>query len=138
MEITIHDSYKLSEIQEDFRKHFPFLKIEFFSFEPGAKKIYSKKHLIKDTLQSLRDIRHIHFAGPISINGHQKVKTLETNFREQYGIEIQVFRKSGDTWLQTSVTDDWTLTEQNKKGEEHDHSSIEKPITEFDEYHEQP
>jgi len=138
MEIIIHDSYKLSEIQEDFRKHFPFLKIEFFSFGPGTEKLFTKEHLIKDTPQTLRDIRHIHFSGPISINGHQKVKTLEDHFRDQYGIEIQVFRKSGETWLQTSVTDDWTLSEQNKKGEEHNHAGFEKPSTEFDEYHEQP
>jgi hypothetical protein len=29
-----------------------------------------------------------------------------------------VFRKSGKTWLETSVTDDWTLKRQNEEGME--------------------
>jgi len=31
-----------------------------------------------------------------------------------------VFRKSGRIWLQTIMTDDWTLSEQEHKGEEYD------------------
>jgi hypothetical protein len=29
----------------------------------------------------------------------------------------QVYRKSGKIWLETTVTDSWTLEEQNKQGE---------------------
>jgi hypothetical protein len=31
---------------------------------------------------------------------------------------VQVFRQSGRVWLETTRTDDWTLAEQNKQGEE--------------------
>jgi hypothetical protein len=30
---------------------------------------------------------------------------------------VQVFRKSGKVWLETTVTDGWTLEEQNLQGE---------------------
>ncbi len=105
MEITIHDSFKLCEIQEEFSKHFPYLKLEFFEFAPGAKKVFSKAYLITDTDKTLGEKRHIHRAGHISINGHQKVNTLEQHFLENFGVDIQVFRKSGNVWLQTTTTD---------------------------------
>jgi hypothetical protein len=34
-----------------------------------------------------------------------------------YGIHVQLFRKSGKVWINTSVTSSWTLEEQNKQGE---------------------
>lgn len=138
MEIIIHDTFQLAEIQQEFSKHFPFLKIEFFEFEPGEKKIFSKENIITDTTKTLGETRHLHTAGLLSINGHLKVSTLEAHFRDNFGMDIQVFRKSGNTWLQTTATDDWTLAEQNKKGEEMSKNNNEEKVRDFDEYHEQP
>ena len=42
---------------------------------------------------------------------------LEKKFREVFGLGIQVFRKSGKAWLETTLTDNWTLEEQNRQGE---------------------
>ena len=80
-------------------------------------------------------MRHVHRTAHISINGHQKVDTLEQHFNDHFGINIQVFRKSGKSWLQTTTTDEWTLTEQNKKGEEMSHA-VEQTASE-DDIHEQ-
>ena len=138
MEITIDDSSKLCEIQKEFSKHFPYLKLEFFGFEPIEEKIFSKENLISDTNKTLEEVRHVHRPGHISINGHQKVSTLEQHFRENFGINIQVFRKSANTWLQTTATDNWTLAEQNKKGEEMNSAVKEEATDNYDQYHEQP
>lgn len=137
MEIIIHDSSKLCEIQKEFSKHFPYLKLEFFGFDPIEKKIFSKKNLITDTTKTLADVRHVHQSGHISINGHQKVRTFEQHFRENFGINIQVFRKSANTWLLTTTTDNWTLAEQNKKGKEMNDAVNEEITTDYDQYHEQ-
>ncbi len=118
MNIIIHDSNSLQEIQKTFNEHFPYLKLEFFNLDPAKEKNFSRENMITDTHKTLADVRHIHRNGYISINGHQKVSTLEQHFSENFGIDIQVFRKSGDTWLQTTATDEWTLARQNKKGEE--------------------
>ena len=54
--------------------------------------------------------------------------------KEKYSLNIQVFRKSADIWLQTSATDHWTLEKQNGKGQrstlEYDIPPID--ITDFD------
>lgn len=135
--MIIHDSTTISELREEFSRHFPYLKLEFFEFDPNSGKAFSKKNLITNDRKTLGEIRHIHFSGPISIDGHQKVGTLEKNFREQFGMYVQVFRRSGKRWLETTITDQWTLAEQNRQGEEMSRSTIESNQVDFDEYHEQ-
>ncbi|MDF2438996.1 MAG: hypothetical protein K0Q95_3372 [Bacteroidota bacterium] len=137
MEITIHDSYTLKEIQEEFANHFPFLKLEFFEFGPGEKKIFSKENLITATDKTIGETRHVHTAGHLRINGQQKVVTLENHFRDSFGMYVQVFRKSGNTWLQTTNTDHWTLSEQNRKGKEIETNVKEQVAVDFEQYYEQ-
>lgn len=117
MEIKINDQLTIEEIQKRFSEHFPFLNLEFYSrmHEPGegsAERVKLGKSL---TIGAARTLEN---AGEISIRGNQKVSTLEQSFHEHYGLNVQVFRKSANVWIQTTTTDDWTLSEQNKKGEE--------------------
>lgn len=137
MDFVISDSGRLCEIQEEFSSHFPFLRIEFFGYEPDEKDVFKKSNMITDTGKTIGEIRHIHTHGSLSINGHQKVSTLEKHFRENYGINIQVFRKSGNNWLITTASDDWTLADQNKKGKEMEEEVNEQVKEDFDSYHEQ-
>ena len=137
MEILIDDNTLLSDIQKEFNSHFPYLKLEFFEFDISGKIVNSKEHLIKNNQQPINMIRHIHLGGHISMNGHQKVSTFEQHFKENFGVNVQVFRKSGNTWLQTTTTDSWTLAEQNKKGEEMRDAIAEVTSDNFEDYHEQ-
>ena len=109
-EININENDRLCDIQKAFNAHFPYLKIEFFAFETETEKIYSPKYLICENNKKLGEISSFHRKGKISIHGHQKVRTLEQHFSEFFGVDIQVFRKSGNEWLQTIVTDDWSLS----------------------------
>jgi len=45
------------------------------------------------------------------------INELEKKFREVFGLTVHIFRKSGFVWLQSTVTDGWSLREQNKQGE---------------------
>jgi hypothetical protein len=65
---------------------------------------------------TIGEVRKVHNEGDLSIDGHQKVKTFEQSFHDKYGLNVQVFRKSGFMWMQTTSTDDWTLSKQNRKG----------------------
>jgi hypothetical protein len=47
-----------------------------------------------------------------------KVSELEELFQEVFGLSVQIFRKSGENWLQTTTTDFWTLNQQNNKGKD--------------------
>ena len=134
MEIIIHDSTKLNELQQDFTSHFPYLKLEFFEPIGGSKHLCD---IIKDTSKTIGDVRHIHTAGHMTINGHMKTETLEKEFMEKFGISVQVFRKSGGSWLLTGSSDNWTIAEQNRKGKEMSESVQETKDDDFDRYHEQ-
>jgi len=116
MTITINDKRKIFAIQEEFNALFPYLKIEFFSkpHKPGGAS--SKKHM-KPGGNTLGESRTIHNNGKLTITPHMTVADLEQNFSDVYGLSVQVFRKSGKVWLETTVTDKWTLEEQNKQGE---------------------
>jgi hypothetical protein len=117
MKIAINDHRKIFAIQEEFNQIFPYLKLEFFSkpHKPGGA---SPKHLVKHHSMTLGECRTEHHKGDITIVPEMKVCDLEQNFGDVYGLGVQVFRKSGKSWLETTVTDSWTLAEQNKQGEE--------------------
>lgn len=46
---------------------------------------------------------------------------VERLFEQEYALHVQVFRKSGSTWLETSVTDDLTLEQQQAKAVASEH-----------------
>ena len=52
------------------------------------------------------------------------VHDLETGFRERFGLSVHVFRKSGNLWIETTMTENWTLKQQNEHGME-----ISKPFS---------
>lgn len=134
MNILINDTDKLGEVKKEFSRHFPYLKIEFFDVDPKSNPVFTPDKMIGDNNKLISDIRHIHTPVHISINGNIKVCTLEEKFKKEAGLFVQVFRKSGKTWLETTKTDDWTLSEQNKKGEE---MSKPVPADDKEDYHEQ-
>lgn len=119
MKITISDEIKISTIQEKFNRFFPYLKLEFFSksHETGtgtAKKFIQENSKTLKQCQTKQSINN----SRITIIPNMTVTNLEQLFHDLYGLEVQVFRKSGKTWLETTVTDGWTLEEQNRQGED--------------------
>jgi hypothetical protein len=116
MKMTINDSRKISSIQEEFNTAFPYLKLEFFNsaHRPGAP---SAKEALRSNSKTLGECRKIHNNGKIVVMPTMTVSDLEQCFNAIYGLGVQVFRKSGKVWLETTVTDGWTLDEQNKQGE---------------------
>jgi hypothetical protein len=117
--LKIDDSKKIKDIKKAFNQYFPHLKIEFFSEEHEEGEGNPRKAMYDDEL-FLKDIRTTHSSGELSIDGHQKTATFEKNFHDHFGVNVQVFRKSGRIWLQTMATDDWTLAQQEKEGAEFD------------------
>ncbi|HWY36293.1 MAG TPA: hypothetical protein VNX68_16730, partial [Nitrosopumilaceae archaeon] len=116
MKIAINDKRKISAIQEEFNQLFPFLKLEFFAKPHKAGGAPSKK-IMKHPSKTLSECRTIHSKGNITITPNITVTDLEQEFGDIYGLGVQVFRKSGKVWLETTVTDSWTLKEQNSQGE---------------------
>lgn len=112
--MIINNSKTIKEIQEEFNKKFPYLKIEFYKVRHQVGE-GSPKSIQWDPDTPIRLIRYSDHAGDVSINGNLKVSTLEQKLEDEYRLHAQVFYRSGDIWLQTTRTDDWTLSEQNER-----------------------
>ena len=102
----------ISNLQKEFNSAYPFLKLEFYkTIESG----FSRKH-IKDSV-SLR-AAGLKLPGVFEISDIMSVGTLENSLRIKFGLQVQVSRKSGPIWLETTKTDSWTLKQQNDHGRE--------------------
>lgn len=56
-----------------------------------------------------------------------KVSELEKLFKDKFKLAVQVFRKSGNLWLETTMTDNWSLLQQNNHGREISTNKITDP-----------
>lgn len=117
LRINVADTRKLEDLQADFNACFTFLKIEFFK-SPHKIGEGSAKSLIYDKKRLVRDCRVRHVDGIIQIDENMTVNSLEEQFLKDFGLSVQVFRKSGNVWLETSATDSWSLRQQNDEGAE--------------------
>ncbi len=106
---TIHD------LQEEFHRQFPGLKIEFYAEGHRIHEGSTAAQTI-DATQYLGAIRTPDTEGNIELQPEWSVAAFESLLRDRFGLHVQVFRKSRNLWLQTSSTDDWTLEKQNAKG----------------------
>lgn len=116
MKINISDNMTISEIQEKFNQKYPYLKIEFFSKSHRIHAGSRKEYMIAPET-SIKDCRSQHETKSLDIFPKTTVAELEQKFQEVFGLYIQVFRKSGDVWIETTVTDDWTLEKQNTEAD---------------------
>ena len=117
MKLIINDNRKIYAIQEEFNKTFPYLKLEFFAKPHKAGGVLSKKE-VKHPSKTLGECRAVHLTGELTVTPNTTVGELEQDFRDNFDLSVQVFRKSGNAWIETSTTDDWTLEHENKTGEE--------------------
>ena len=114
MKLSISITRTINDVQQDFNAAYPFLKIEFY---PAAGKSAAalKQRLDKTALLQIAGNR---LEGEVEITDSMTVGQLEKIFRDRFGIIAQVSRKSGTLWLETTMTDNWTLRQQNDHGKE--------------------
>jgi PAS domain-containing protein len=125
MILKITENTTAKELQEEFAKRFPYLKIELYSTAHKA----GEGSPLKNQLPLHTNIGQVtgsSLKGIIEVNGLTKVSELEQQFQDIFGISAQVFRKSNHSWLQTTATDSWTLGEQNNHARESAGVAIEK------------
>ena len=113
--MIISDDKKISDIQQEFQQLFPHLQIRFYQGQHEEGKA-SPPEAMLDPALSIGEVRKVHQAGELTIDPEMTVAGLEEQFWRRYGLNVQVFRRSGNLWLQTTKTDNWTLAEQNRKG----------------------
>lgn len=104
-------------IQKRFNEAYPFLKIEFFKKSHPNRKPSPKSELI-NPIEPIGNLSKFDCSGFVDISGNRTVEMLENDFWEKFGLPVQVFRQSGNMWIETSLTDDWTLARQNYEGQQ--------------------
>ena len=113
MLLEISKDKTILDIQQDFNLRFPFLKLEFY--KPGDLAT-ARKHLPGYTLLSAAGFKNGNTI--MELDNGMTVAELERKFRNEYGLDVQVSRKSGVLWLETTMTDNWSLEKQNEHGKE--------------------
>jgi hypothetical protein len=116
MQIGIKPDTKLMDIQKEFNGFYPYLKLEFYKNLSQLNKPSPKAEKINPG-ESFSKISRSHKGGSININPNRTVSELVLDFWTTLGLSVLVFRKSGNLWIETSLTDSWTLGRQNTIGE---------------------
>lgn len=109
MLMKIDTTTRVGSIQQAFTSALPFLKLEFFRSVDkvsGRKRMRLPAEIARPGME----------ATEIIIDPSMKVVDLE-NILSRAGLPAQVFRRSGNVWIETSLTNDWTLAQQNQEGE---------------------
>ena len=106
----------ISDFQTKFNGKFPGLRIAFYDQAHATKEgsastsQYDTNIVLKDIMKN--KLGEINF----TLNPEQPVGEFEQMMERDFGLHIQVFRRSNALWLQTSKSDDWSLEKQNLKG----------------------
>jgi hypothetical protein len=117
MQLKIDKNKTLGDLQQEFNHAFPFLKLEFFRNGNTLYKKYPTLLLLDKSL-TVQEARRMDKNGELDIGEEMTVGELENEFRNRFGLTVQIFRKSGKLWLETTMTEHWTLKQQNEHGEE--------------------
>lgn len=116
MVLSIQKGHTIADVQRAFRDTYPHLKLLFFTKPHEAFKGSSAKYLITDREQVLGDIELHPRDGVLHLEPEMPTWQVERLFEEEFGLHVQVFRQSGNIWLETSVSDSLTLEQQEAKG----------------------
>ena len=104
----------VNALQSAFNNNYPFLKLEFYKptvrgqFDAGRIKLIPAALLGNSIAEE----------GDLFVFDSMTVRQLEELFCKKFGLVVQVSRKSGSVWLETTMTDNWTLKQQNDHGRE--------------------
>ncbi len=115
MIIEINNTTLASQVSDAFTAAFPFLTLAFFEHphEWGAASPLTEKIAPGVTMAALCPVL---FPVVLEIHGWQTTGAVEQACGRLLGRAVQVFRREGAAWLQTTDTDNRTLNDQNDAG----------------------
>ena len=105
--LSIGEDTRIGEIKNDFNQEYPFLRIDFLRGNSHGK-------IRAEEFEKLKIVNKIE---AIDINKQRTVAEIKKDFKDFFGLTAEIFRKSGNVWIETSLTDDWTLEQQNSEAE---------------------
>lgn len=112
MKLIFSDTILIGDLQAAFNREYPYLKLRFYR---DAEASLARKGISESsTLKQAGLIK----VGSVAVHDEMTVGELEQKLRKDFGLTAQVSRRSGRVWLETTMTDGWTLRQQNEHGRE--------------------
>jgi hypothetical protein len=111
MILHIDDSQTVADLQDKFADCFPGLKIEFYKMWHHHKEAAQEGRRI-DGSQLLGAVRKNHEPGNFEVMSWYTTERLQREFRDRFGLYVQVFRNENGQWKQITRTSNYTLIEQ--------------------------
>jgi len=114
MKIIINSRRRISAIQEEFSAIFPGLTLAFYAkpSHPGAA---PSTKLIRHSGKTLQDCRINHNDGTIEILPTMNISDVKENFRDVFGLSVEILKKTKDGSEEKPVSNNLTLEETNKQ-----------------------
>lgn len=109
MTMKITAKTTLSDIAGAFAQAFPYLKLAFFMRQRG--KWVEAEQNAAPLSTSASEIL-------LNLDPERTVKDLLSELQSLLQLEVMILRRSGRLYIETSVTEDWTLQRQNDEGAE--------------------
>jgi hypothetical protein len=130
MTLHLFPEKTLGAAQTEFGAAFPGLKLAFFSQPHHAYEGSAAKLLVQKAQMPLGELAPDMKTGQLLLEPTMPTWQVERLFEEEYGLHVQVFRRSGNLWLESSVTDDLSLEAQQAKARasEHVHQIFVDPM----------
>ena len=113
MKLELSNNRTVREVQHDFSSQYPFLKLDFY-------KIAVQRSRARERVSDSASLKGAGLKEPgfIDISSNVTVEEIEKIFNEHFGLLALVSRNSGGVWLETTMTDKWSLAKQNEYGKE--------------------
>jgi hypothetical protein len=120
--MNLNNETSIKDIQKEFNNKYPSLWIE-FTCKPDAKKNFLSNTNNVNPEMKIKDLKSFYVLEPIDISGERTISEIKMDFNKKFGLQAKILRKSGNLWIGTSLTEDWTLAYQNSEGAQIDFSN---------------
>ena len=116
-EVTTTGSKKVKTLYKEFNEHFPYLRLKLLSSIEYSKSLSGETITGVSIEHTLNDVREKKGKGVISFSGRKKVKTVEEEFKEVFGLYCQICYTSADgkRYYTSKAEDSKTLTQLNRE-----------------------
>jgi hypothetical protein len=115
MILHINDDRLLREIQMDFSKYYPYLRMEFFN-KPHLVMLSSEESNKVSPYIKAGSLRKKHHEGAMNLLPDTTVKDLEEMMQKEFNLAVQIYHYTKFGWIQTDVADIITLDDLNDLG----------------------
>jgi hypothetical protein len=126
MILEINDLVTVSELQEKFAAHYPYLKLELYKPSP----ITNGEVSVIDPVRSYKELgsfKKIWQPGSLEIMPWFTVQRLEDEFKSKFGLDVRIFKKVAGTWQLSSADCFCTIKQQSDSALQQ--APLSRPVT---------